>query len=62
MQGLVAIVVLTGLLLLILDQGVPNTAEKIGIALVAYARRIRRHQLERARMQEQRLIQSLERE
>jgi hypothetical protein len=61
MPGLAAILVLMVLLLLILDQGIPNTAEKIGITLVAYARRVRRHQRERARRQDELLLRFLER-
>jgi Flp pilus assembly protein TadG len=64
MQVMFAIGILsfTGLVLLCFDWGVPNAAERLGIALVAYARNARRRQQQRARRQEEQLAHFLERE
>ena len=62
MQVMVAIGILslTGFVLLFFDWGVPNAAERLGIALIAYARNARRRQQERARKQQEQLVQYLE--
>jgi len=58
----IGILLLTGLVLLCVDWGVPNAAERIGIALISYARNARRRQHQRARRQEEQLAHFLERE
>ena len=58
----IGILLLTGLVLLCFDWGVPNAAERVGIALIAYARNARRRQQERARRQDEQLAHFLERE
>jgi Flp pilus assembly protein TadG len=58
----IGILLLTALVLLCFDWGVPNAAERVGIALIAYARNSRRRQQQRARRQEEQLAHFLERE
>jgi hypothetical protein len=58
----VGILLLTGLVLLCIDWGVPNAAERVGIALITYARNARRRQQQRARRQEEQIAHFLERE
>jgi len=56
------VLLLLMLVLVCVDWGIPNFAERVGIGLVTYARNARRRQLQRARKQQQQLVEFFERE
>jgi hypothetical protein len=58
----IGVLSLIGIVLMCLDWGIPNVAERFGISLISYARNARRRQWQRARKQEQQLLQFFERE
>jgi hypothetical protein len=53
----IGLLLFTLFLAFLVDWGVPNIAERLGLTLIAYSRRSRRRQEARARMQEEQLIQ-----